>query len=334
MKETYHDPDEPSIGSISTFSSEEPDISTDWLERVLDKLKGQGVKYKTRRKYHSIFTRFLKFVAKLTRKPDAWEDKMNLYATFLKEKTRKSNTLTSYMSAIRHILVTDGVVLDNDRLATQAIVKACKLQNDWRTVTTRMPINKHLLRSILLQVDEHFETQPYLCALYKAMFNSAYHGLMRVGEITSGDHPVLACDVLVAENKRKVTYVLRSSKTHDWGDPPQIINFSCECKEPHGHDKFCPYQSVLNYMLIKERYATDNEPFFVYQDRSPVKPEHFRHQLKQIMLEAGIKCESYNTHSFRIGKADDLKLQGKSLEFIQMMGRWKSNNVIFNYFRS
>lgn len=75
-------------------------------------------------------------------------------------------------------------------------------------------------------------------------------------------------------------------------------------------------------------------PFFVYQDRSPMKPEHFRYQLKQIMLEANIRCESYNIHSFRIGHEDDLKLQGKTLEFIQVKGHWKTNNIVFNYFRS
>lgn len=269
--------------SSSVFSGESDDqISTDWLELVLDKLKGQGVKAKTRRKYHSIFTRFLKFVQKLTRKPQGWEDKMNLYAAYLKEKTRKSNTLQSYMSAIRHILTVDGVELDNDKLALQAIVKACKLENDWRTVTTRMPINYRLLKNILDQIEDHFDCQPYLNLLYRAMFNSAYHGLMRVGEITTGDHPVLARDMLIAENKKKVTYILRSSKTHDWGDPPQIISFNCTCNEPKD-SRYCPYESVLSYMLMKQKYQSDDEPFFVYLDRSPVKPEHFRHNLKVIM---------------------------------------------------
>lgn len=258
---------------------------------------------------------------------------MNLYATYLKEKTRKSNTLKSYMSAIRHILTVDGVVLDNDKLALQSIVRACKLENDWRTVTTRMPINLRLLKNILNQVEDHFDCQPYLNVLYKAMFNSAYHGLMRVGEITTGDHPVLARDVLIAENKKKVTYILRSSKTHDWGDPPQIISFTCTC-QTWEDVKFCPYESVLNYMLTKEKYGSEDEPFFVYIDKSPVKPEHFRQNLKAIMLEANIECESFNTHSFRIGHADDMKIEGKSLEYIQVKGRWKNNNVIFDYFRS
>lgn len=205
--------------SSSIFSENDDQISTDWLELALDKLKGQGVKARTRKKYHSIFTKFLKFVHKLTRKPPTWEDKMNLYATYLKEKTRKSNTLKSYMSAIRHILTADGVVLDDEKLALQAIVRACKLENDWKTVTTRVPINLRLLKNILDQVEDHFDCQPYLNLLYRAMFNSAYHGLMRVGKITSGNHPVLARDVLIAENKKKVTFILRSSKTHDWGDP-------------------------------------------------------------------------------------------------------------------
>lgn len=148
-----------------------------------------------------------------------------------------------------------------------------------------------------------------------------------------GKHPVLARDVLIAENKKKVTYILQSSKTHDWGDPPQIISFFCTCQGPRDM-RYCPYESMLTYMLIKDKYQSDDEPFFVYSDRSPVKPEHFRHNLKLIMLEANIECESFNMHSFRIGHVDDLKLEGKSLEYIQVKGRWKTNNVIFEYFRS
>ena len=48
---------------------------------------------------------------------------------------------------------------------------------------------------ILEKTEDMFAEQPFLSALYRALFVSAYYGLLRVGELTAGNHPILATDV-------------------------------------------------------------------------------------------------------------------------------------------
>ena len=83
-----------------------------------------------------------------------------------------------------------------------------------------------MLRIILKTVREHFEfekNQPYLSCLYTALFSTAYYGLFRSSELTAGPHAVKVADVHVGENKKKLLFVLRSSKTHNRGVKPQMV---------------------------------------------------------------------------------------------------------------
>ena len=74
---------------------------------------------------------------------------------------------------------------------------------------------------LLFEVQRLFANQPYLTKMYLAFFSLAYYGLFRVGELAKGDHPVLAKDVELATNKKKMRFVLHTSKTHNKGSPPQ-----------------------------------------------------------------------------------------------------------------
>ena len=67
---------------------------------------------------------------------------------------------------------------------------------------------KGILAKILPKIDTLFSNQPYLISLYKTLLLTAYFGLFRVGELTSGDHPVLAKDVSIGTNKDKILFCL------------------------------------------------------------------------------------------------------------------------------
>ena len=125
--------------------------------------------------------------------------------------------------------------ISEDTYLLTAITKACRLNNN--RVSIRFPIQKDVLNLLLQEVNRYLAEQPYLRILYKALFASAYFGLFRVGELTSGSHPVLAKDVHIGTNKKKLLFVLHSSKTHTKGDKPQLIKIQAKeqsvnkCKE-------------------------------------------------------------------------------------------------------
>ena len=151
---------------------------------------------------------------KLDKKPKTLEDRLTLYVGFLIQNNRKSTTIRSYISAIKAILKEDGIELNVDQYLLTSLTKACRFRN--YAVKARLPIQKGLLQLILEETDRYFNTisQCYLALMYKALFSTAYYGMFRVGELTKGSHPVLANDVKSGENKRKMLFILRTSKTH------------------------------------------------------------------------------------------------------------------------
>ena len=93
--------------------------------------------------------------------------------------------------------------------------------------------------------------------------------MLRISEVTTGEHPIRVWDVHVRQNKNKLLFVLRMSKTHWWDDKPQIIKISSS--DSQGEIRFCPFQAVKDYILIRPVALAKTDPFFVFSDRSPVK---------------------------------------------------------------
>ena len=260
---------------------------------------------------------------------------MTYFVGYLVQNNKKASTIRSYISAIRSVLQDIKVTLKEDKVLLASLTKACRFRNHHGYV--RLPIQKGVLSMILKQVESLYHNQPYLIDLYKALFSTAYFGLFRVGELTKGEHPVLAKNVFIGTNKKKLLFVLQTSKTH-WKDnkPQEIKISSTKSKGIQNKEEIrlpCPFRLLMNYKRRRGPYYNDDDPFFVFRDGSVVKPEHFRSCLKMCLKAVGFDEHSYNTHSLRLGRSCDLYKLGVSVETIKKLGRWKSNTV-FTYLRN
>ena len=323
-------------GSLKTTNKKEDSstttsISTKAMKSIVERLKANRNRPSTRDNYYGIWKNFNKFFIKLDVKPDSWEERLILYIGFLVDSKRKSTTIRSYISAIKAVLKEDGVDMNEDKFLLASLTRACKLIND--KVKTRLPIQKGVLNIIIDELETIFSDQWYLKVLYQALFSTAYFGLFRVSELTQGLHPILARDVHIAENKCKLLFVLRTSKTHGLGVKPQIVKITstttggAETKITKFPDSRCPYQLLRRYLDIRNPYTTDLEPFFIFSDGSPLQPKHFRKTLKMCLKKAGLDTKLYNTSGFRSGRSVDLWVSGISVESIKKIGRWKTNAV-------
>ena len=144
---------------------------------------------------------------------------------------------------IRAVLFKVGIKLHEDTCLIHSLTKACRLIND--KVKTRLPIHRGILNVLLKNIPRVFDKQPYLETMYKALFITAYFGLFRVGELTLGTHPVLAKDVHIALNKKKLLFLLRTSKTHGEDVKPQIVKISS--REPCSNVKEKCNATVLDF---------------------------------------------------------------------------------------
>ena len=291
-------------------------------------------KKSTKLNYHGIWSNFNKFLVKLDTIPKTWEHRVCLYCSYLVYHCGiKSSTLKSYVSAIKYTLEADGYSWNLDKVLLASFAKTCQSLND--VVKTRLPIGGGLLEIILFEVERKYrQHQYYLEIMYKHLFSIAYHGLFRIGELTSGSHPIKAKDVHISDEKDKMLFILYSSKTHGIESRPQEIKISgktCSNKLDIGQKYFCPFKLGREYQTIRSGYYHKSDPYFVFSDGSFVRPRHVRTVLRQILRSLNLNDKLYDTHSFRIGRATDL-LKFKSVEEIKRLGRWKSN-AVYKYLR-
>ena len=228
---------------------------------------------------------------------------------------RQSATIKSYISAIKAVLREDGVKLEQDNYLLASLTKACKIKKD--RLTIRFPIQKKVLRLLLNQADIMYHDQLYRKRLFRAMFATAYYGMFRVGEITRGNHPILAKNVHLGINKNKLLIYLESSKTHSKGSDPQIVKINELKKNNHPQDSYCPFNILREFLIMRPGFKSNSEPFFVFRDRSAVTPYQFRSVLKMLIKQAGLEDKYFNCHSFRVGRSIDLLRMGVSVETIK-----------------
>ena len=291
----------------------------------MDKLRLERNRSSTRKIYYSVWKQFNEFFIRLDFKPQTWEDRLILFVGFLVERNRKSSTIRSYISAVKAVLREDNVEIQEDKYLLSSLTKACKYKND--QVRIRLPIQKGVLKILLDKISEEMgSTQPYLCCMYKAIFSSAYFGLLRIGEIAHGEHPVTVGGVNVARNKRKMQFTLWTSKTHWLDVKPQIVTISSTSNYPS--TPYCPYRILRDYMVIRPQGLSLSDQFFVLSDRTPVTTDLVRRKLKEILGLLGLEEDMYNFHSLRIGRTLDLyhKLH-LPIQSIKKIGHWRSNCV-------
>ena len=164
------------------------------------------------------------------------------------------------------------------------------------------------------------------------MFSLMYYGLLRVGEVTEGNHMLKVKDVYIADNKHKIKLVLYSSKTHNIESTPQEITISADESTGKKEKFFCPFNLTSMYFKLRGPYYSDKEGLFVFRDKSPVQQQQAWAVLKLALKNLNIDDNLYNCQSMRIGSASNLFQFGFSVEVIKRMGRWKSN-AVYRYIR-
>ena len=299
----------------------------------MEHLKLERNRSSTRRNYHTIWKIFSRFYLKLDVKPTEWEDRMTLFIGYLIDQNKKSTTINSYVSAVKAILLEDGVKINADSFLLSSLERACKFRKNKATVC--FPIHRQLLDMILKKVDQIFlsknKNQPYLNILYKAMLATAYYGLFRVGEIAQSPHVIKARDIHIGENKEKLLFILRSSKTHS-GSIQSVKISATKLKNKEVIRNYCPNDLVKQYLKEWPKYKNNSEPFFIYRDSLPVSPAKINRILKRTLKDCGIDESNFIIHGMRVGRAGDLLKLGVSVETIKKLGRWKSN-AVFTYLR-
>ena len=125
-----------------------------YFECLLDTLRTKRYKGTTERNYHQNWTPFNNFLIKLDRMPETWEDRLIIYITSLVQVGHGSQTISSYISAIKAVLNKKRIIIKDNTYTLASLVKACRIKND--ILRVRLPIQKGLLKIILDRFDKNY----------------------------------------------------------------------------------------------------------------------------------------------------------------------------------
>lgn len=166
----------------------------------------------TQLKCHEFWTSFNKFLIKLDRMLLTWEDCIYVYIAHLVNNKKSINTVKSYLSAIRLILKWDGIDLQEDKNLLSSLLTTCKLKN--KSLFIRMAIRFKILKAVIDHTDKMLNRcgQEYLGMLLKAMFCTAYFGLLRVGEMVQSNDQIKLKNLNFAKNRERSRYCCNLQK--------------------------------------------------------------------------------------------------------------------------
>lgn len=241
---------------------------------------------------------------------------VSLYVTHL-HKQLKHSSIRSVLSAIAFHHKLHNLTDPTKSFITQ------KLLHSYSKTDLPPPIREPITEDILLQLTHALKSstfQSYDKRLYSSLFSVMYHAALRVSEVCpmpSSKHTLTRQQLtLVNYHNSQCLKISFTSYKHSSTAPQPILLHPT-------HTSTCPVHTYSKY-ITRRPQAKSHYPAFCHYDGQPITRTHLLHTLHTLIKSTGLNHRSYNTHSFRIGRATDLALQGHSHSQIALLGRWKS----------
>ena len=239
------------------------------------------------------------------------------FITHLFSAKYASSTILSTVSAISYSHKIVGLADPADNFYIKKLLVG--VQKSSGKVDSRKPIDLHMLAQ-LVHASKAVIPEKFTQLCIAAMFMLAFHGFLRIGEITvrpgvSSDHVVQRSDLVIVSNRNRssLQLTIRHAKHQAVGRPIVL--------EIHAQANNCPVSHVGQYLNTR---GPSPGPLFILPNRSPISRAYFASQLTACLSHAGYDWSQYKCHSFRIGAATTAATRGFTDTQIQSMGRWRS----------
>ena len=107
---------------------------------------------------------------------------------------------------------------------------------------------------------------------------------------------------------------LKRSKTDQFGRGVDVFVGSTG-------DSLCPVTCTVAYMITR---GPERGCFYKFNDGKPLTKAKFTHNIRMALEAAGLPCNHFEGHSFRVGAATAAANAGIEDSTIRMMGHWNS----------
>jgi hypothetical protein len=185
------------------------------------------------------------------------------------------------------------------------------------TQDVRLPITPSILYKLCDASEKLFSVQ--VSILLKSMFLLAFHGFLRIGEITVTSISKINANLLhlsqlsMSPEEQTVTITFNKYK-HSSSAVPFQLNISSK------NEHYSLIRCLAQYIKLR---GMDHGPLFRLGS-NPITRNFFTNHLQQCLRFSQLDLRTYKSHSFRIGAATTALMKGYTHEQVQRMGRWQS----------
>lgn len=241
---------------------------------------------------------------------------LSLYVTFLRHtKAFKAAVIRSHLSAITFYFNLKGITPPTMSFHTKSLLKTYDRSDSATTKKhQRLPITRKILERMLKIVPSISDSR-YESSMLQTLFALMYWSLLRVSEVTyskDNTHNLQLSNVFLSKRSTKLNIDFTSFKFSKGTVPAQLTIRS---------NISCPVQLFTKHFF---QYPPKNGPVFTHQDGKPLSRLYVKQKISLSLQTINKVPSVFDTHSFRIGRATDMFLEGYSDTQIQLAGRWKS----------
>lgn len=249
--------------------------------------------------------------------PDMWPSHIEhiiLFVAYSFDLGYSPSTIATYISGISFYHKFYNLDAPTALTIIKKLLEGCKIIRPRQDV--RAPIIEPILEQIYL---------PNICMKANFLRPSIWQLtliLLCISELvftkqTQANRSLLSSDVQVVDNSQARTVSIRFSKTNQSGAPTVL-------RIPASSSSLCCIKLVERYQNLR---PSDSRYFFSHVDGTPLT----RSQLSSILTKAirilGCPSQLYTSHSFHIGRANDLVVMGVQNDTIKKLGRWPTDSV-------
>ncbi|XP_013390466.1 uncharacterized protein LOC106158895 [Lingula anatina] len=244
-----------------------------------------------------------------------------LYISHLRDKNLSPNTIVSEISKLSYFHKLAGHFdPTNAFIVKKQLIGVHKLNP---SADSRLPITVGVLLK-LVRALELTLSNSYTMSLFRAMYLTAFHGFLCIGEMTArgsgAPNPSLSREnvkfFLNHDGEQSVELVISNYKHNTKGSPFSIVI------GPQ-RNPLCGVSALDHY--IKLRGDTPG-PLFCHPNFTPIHRDVFNKQLTRDLRFCHLDPTRFKGHSFRIGAASLAVQNNLSDAQIRRLGRWNSDS--------
>ena len=184
----------------------------------------------------------------------------------------------------------------------------------------RLPITPVILRQVHAVWKD---SQEWNDIMLWAVMCLCFFGFLRTGEVVAPDdhnfdpaQHLSFADVTVdcLANPSFLAVNIKQSKTDPFRSGVKVV-------VGRTREELCPVAAMLAYMVQR---GQGDGPLFRFKDGRPLTRQRLVTKMREVLKRAGVDCQKYSGHSFRIGAATTAACKGVQDSLIKTMGLWES----------